>query len=104
MSAIPPGTIGDRPRFFLVSAEITTSRRGSTHASLTSGASRHDRSRPERLRHPLFTPVEGVIYRQTKNLRAVQLLLGHTELESTLRCLGVEAVDDALEIAGHTEI
>jgi integrase len=44
-----------------------------------------------------------LIYRQTKNLRAVQLLLGHTKLESTLRYLGVE-VDDALEIAEHIEI
>jgi len=39
-------------------------------------------------------------YRQTKNLRAVQLLLGHTKLESTLRYLGIE-VDDGLEMAGN---
>ncbi len=44
-----------------------------------------------------------LIYRQTKNLRAVQLLLGHTKLESTVRYLGVE-VDDALELAEKTEI
>jgi hypothetical protein len=37
-------------------------------------------------------------YRRTKNIRAVQLLLGHTKLESTVRYLGIE-VDDALEIA-----
>ena len=43
------------------------------------------------------------IYKRTKNLRAVQLLLGHTELESTVRYLGIE-VDDALEISGQTEI
>ena len=43
------------------------------------------------------------IYRRTKNLRAVQLLLGHTKLESTVRYLGVE-VDDALEISEKTEI
>jgi integrase len=42
----------------------------------------------------------SLIYRQTKNLRAVQLLLGHTKLESTVRYLGVE-VDDALEMAEH---
>ena len=38
------------------------------------------------------------IYRKTGNLRAVQLLLGHTKLESTVRHLGVE-VDDVLSIA-----
>ncbi len=37
------------------------------------------------------------------NLRAVQLLLGHTKLESTVRYLGIE-VDDALEISEQTEI
>ena len=37
------------------------------------------------------------------NLRAVQLLLGHTKLENTVRTLGVE-VDDALEIAESTEV
>ena len=44
-----------------------------------------------------------LIYRRTKNLRAVQLLLGHTSLESTVGYLGIE-VDDALEIAEQTEI
>ena len=44
-----------------------------------------------------------LIYRRTKNLRAVQLLLGHTNLESTVRYLGVE-VDDALELAEQAEI
>ena len=43
-----------------------------------------------------------LIYRRTKNLRAVQLLLGHTKLESTVRYLGIELVD-ALEIAEQTE-
>lgn len=43
-----------------------------------------------------------LIYRRTKNLRAVQLL-GHTKLESTVRYLGIE-VDDALEISEQTEI
>ena len=44
-----------------------------------------------------------LIYRRTKNLRAVQLLLGHTKLESTVRYLGIE-VDDALAIAEQTEV
>ena len=44
-----------------------------------------------------------LIYRQTKNLRAVQLLLGHSKLENTVRYLGVE-VQDALEISEQTEI
>jgi len=39
-----------------------------------------------------------LIYRRTQNLRAVQLLLGQTKLESTVRYLGIE-VNDALEIA-----
>ena len=43
-----------------------------------------------------------LIYRRTKNLRAVQLLLGHRKLESTVRYLGIE-VDDALEMAERTE-
>lgn len=45
----------------------------------------------------------SLIYRRTKNLRAVQLLLGHTKLESTVRCLGIE-VADALEMAEQTEV
>jgi site-specific recombinase XerC len=44
-----------------------------------------------------------MIYRRTRNLRAVQLLLGRTKLESTVRYLGIE-VDDALEIAEQTEV
>lgn len=43
------------------------------------------------------------IYRRTHNLRAIQLLLGHTKLESMVRYFGID-VDDALEIAKQTEI
>ena len=45
----------------------------------------------------------SLIYKKTKNLRAVQILLGHTKLESTVRYLGVE-VDDALELSETTDI
>jgi site-specific recombinase XerC len=40
----------------------------------------------------------SLLYKKTGNLRACQLLLGHTKLESTVRYLGVE-VDDALELS-----
>jgi integrase len=53
--------------------------------------------------HTMRRTKASLIYRRTKNLRAVQLLLGHTRLESTVRYLGIE-VDDALEIAEQTEI
>jgi integrase len=52
--------------------------------------------------HTMCRTKATLIYRRTKNLRAVQLLLGHTKLESTVRYLGIE-VDDALEIAEQTE-
>jgi len=53
--------------------------------------------------HSMRRTKATLIYRRTHNLRAVQLLLGHTKLESTVRYLGIE-VDDALEIAEQTEI
>jgi integrase len=53
--------------------------------------------------HSLRRTKASLIYRRTKNLRAVQLLLGHTKLESTVRYLGVE-VDDALELSEQTEV
>ena len=43
------------------------------------------------------------IYKTTGNLRAVQLLLGHTKLESTIRYLGVE-IEDALQISERIEL
>jgi len=52
--------------------------------------------------HSLRRTKATLIYRRTKNLRAVQLLLGHRKLESTVRYLGIE-VDDALEMAERTE-
>lgn len=53
--------------------------------------------------HTLRRTKAPLIYRRTKNLRAVQLLLGHAKLESTVRYLGIE-VDDALEMAEQTEV
>ncbi len=53
--------------------------------------------------HSLRRTKATLIYRRTKNLRAVQLLSGHTKLESTVRYLGIE-VDDALEMAEQTEV
>ena len=52
--------------------------------------------------HSMRRTKAALIYRRTKNLRAVQLLLGHSKLESTVRYLGIE-VDDALEISEQTE-
>ncbi|MBT5229097.1 MAG: tyrosine-type recombinase/integrase [Methylococcales bacterium] len=53
--------------------------------------------------HSLRRTKVTLIYRKTKNLRAIQLLLGHSKLESTVRYLGIE-VDDALEMAEQTEV
>ena len=53
--------------------------------------------------HSLRRTKATLIYKRTKNLRAIQLLLGHTKLESTVRYLGIE-VDDALELAEQTEV
>lgn len=53
--------------------------------------------------HSLRRTKVSMIYRRTGNLRAVQILLGHSKLESTVRYLGIE-VDDALELAEQTEI
>jgi len=53
--------------------------------------------------HTLRRTKASLIYRRTKNLRAVQLLLGHTKLESTVRYLGIE-VNDALEMTEQTEV
>ncbi len=53
--------------------------------------------------HSLRRSKASLIYRRTKNLRAVQLLLGHAKLDSTIRYLGIE-VEDALELAEQTEV
>ena len=53
--------------------------------------------------HTLRRTKASLIYRRTKNLRAVQLLLGHSKLESTVRYLGID-LDDAFEMAEQTEV
>jgi integrase len=53
--------------------------------------------------HSLRRTKATLIYRRTKNLRAVQLLLGHTNLDSTVRYLGIE-IDDALEMSEQIDV
>jgi site-specific recombinase XerC len=53
--------------------------------------------------HSLRRTKATLIYRRTKNLRAVQLLLGHLKLDSTVRYLGIE-IDDALEISEQIDV
>jgi integrase len=53
--------------------------------------------------HSMRRTKATLIYRRTRNLRAVRLLLGHINLESTVRYLGIEG-DDALEMAERTEL
>lgn len=53
--------------------------------------------------HSLRRTKATLIYRRTGNLRAVQLLLGHTKIESTVRYLGIE-IDDAIEIAEKIDV
>ena len=53
--------------------------------------------------HSLRRTKATLIYKRTGNLRAVQLLLGHTKIESTVRYLGIE-VDDALAIAEQVDV
>jgi integrase len=65
---------------------------------------RKDRLDPHFLgTHSLRRTKATLIYRRTGNLRAVQLLLGHTKIESTVRYLGIE-VDDALSIAEQVDV
>jgi integrase len=53
--------------------------------------------------HSLRRTKVAQIYKKTGNLRAVQLLLGHTKLESTVRYLGID-VEDALGISEQVEL
>ena len=53
--------------------------------------------------HSLRRTKAAMIYKETGNLRAIQILLGHSKIENTVRYLGVD-IEDALELAEHTEI
>lgn len=53
--------------------------------------------------HSLRRTKASMIYKRTGNLRAVQLLLGHSKIENTIRYLGVD-IDDALTLSERTEI
>ena len=53
--------------------------------------------------HSMRRTKAAQVYRKTGNLRAVQLLLGHTKLESTVRYLGIE-IEDALELSEQIEL
>jgi integrase len=53
--------------------------------------------------HSVRRTKASIIYKQTGNLRAVQILLGHTKIESTVRYLGVD-IEDALALAESTEV
>ena len=82
---------------------IAASRRGSTQFRRRVDRKYRSRS-PERFgTHSLRRTKATLIYRRTGNLRAVQLLLGHTKIESTVRYLGVE-IDDAIEIAEKIDV
>lgn len=53
--------------------------------------------------HSLRRTKAAMVYKATGNLRAIQILLGHTKIENTVRYLGVD-IEDALELAEHTDI
>ena len=72
-----------------------------TIRSARQGVGVDDRVGPEP--HSLRRTKAAQIYRKTGNLRAVQLLLGHTKMDSTVRYLGVE-LEDALSIAEKIEL
>lgn len=71
--------------------------------SLTNGLSGSARVERSNGTHSLRGTKASTIYKATGNLRAVQILLGHANIESTVRYLGVD-VEDALTLAEGTEL
>ena len=53
--------------------------------------------------HSLRRTKASIVYKATGNLRAIQILLGYTKIENTVRYLGVD-VEDALELSEATEV
>ena len=91
---------------FLFQSRLATSRRLSTrqYARLVQGWVKSIGLNPATYgTHSLRRTKAALIYRKTGNLRAVQLLLGHSKLESTVRYLGVE-VEDALALSEQVDL
>jgi hypothetical protein len=86
-----------------VSGSSRTSRHASTRGSSIDGLSGPGLIVRRTARTRCAERSRAQIYRKTGNLRAVQLLLGHTKLESTVRYLGIE-VDDAISILEQVEL
>jgi site-specific recombinase XerC len=82
-------------------------RRSHQHPAICSSGGRvgsGDRLDPAPVRHPLAAQDQGsLIYKRTGNLRAVQILLGHRKIESTVRYLGVD-LEDALALSEGTDV
>jgi integrase len=99
-------TVGKKPGEFLFTARRNQERRMTTrqYARLLSEWIASIGLDPHLFgTHSLRRTKATLIYRRTGNLRAVQLLLGHTKIESTVRYLGIE-VEDALSIAEQVDI
>lgn len=96
----------ERPTTTLFRAESTipaTSARANTLDLSMSGLRLSDFRRAEYGTHSLRRTKASMIYKATSNLRAIQILLGHTKIENTVRYLGVD-IEDALTLAERTEI
>jgi site-specific recombinase XerD len=89
--------------FRAVAAAMGICRHASTLALSASGSAASASTRLKYATHSMRRTKATLIYRRTGNLRAVQLLLGRTKIESTVRYLGVE-IDDALDIAEKVEV